>query len=204
MSTLCLNHWEITGPAETLVSALKLFTELEGGKMIVTFDKAIPMPDIIRKIHVGAVTLNCKRTTRWIEERDRHGRTTQRELTEEEKAEARATGFHSWQDWTDKNWGTKWNAHKSEVWCSEDKAMFSFITAGEPPNPVIKHFRKRFPDLKLRCTSLDESITTSPYTSDEIDASWFAGEEARKLASEQAKEPAAVAPVQPGIVEAAP
>ena len=161
------------------------------------------MPDIISKIHTGDITLNGTPTKRWIEEHDDQGQVAQRALSEEEEAQTRATGFRSWEDWTRENWGTKCNAYKSEVWCSKDKVLFSFLTAWSPPDPVAEHFRERFPDLALHCASLEEGVLTCPYTVEEIDASWRASEEARKSKSRGLLKPAA-RNIQPGIVEAAP
>jgi hypothetical protein len=57
-------------------------------------------------------------------------------------------------DWNIDHWGTKWNAHDTEIddsnpsWSSEEYAVtYHFETAWSPPEPVIKKAAELFPEL---------------------------------------------------------
>ena len=59
------------------------------------------------------------------------------------------TGYLSWYEWANSNWGTKWNACDSQVQFYRGFVKFKFNTAWGPPNPVIATLAAKFPQNKL-------------------------------------------------------
>jgi len=56
-------------------------------------------------------------------------------------------GAKDWYDWSNENWGTKWNAYSSELEDErEGEAWLTFETAWSPPIPVVKALGRMFPD----------------------------------------------------------
>ena len=51
-------------------------------------------------------------------------------------------------DWCVENWGTKWNAVDVDLNLTKpDIAVYNFLTAWSPPEPVVISLAERFPDL---------------------------------------------------------
>lgn len=70
------------------------------------------------------------------------------DITPEEKAERVAKyGYDNWFDWRFQNWGTRTDAHDSEIEEDEDILTISFETAWSPIIPYIKQVAKLYPDL---------------------------------------------------------
>ncbi len=56
-------------------------------------------------------------------------------------------------DWARQNWGTKWDAMDT---ARESEDTVSFLTAWEPPLPVITELSRMFPDETLRLVYANE------------------------------------------------
>ncbi len=54
-------------------------------------------------------------------------------------------GYRTWYDWRIAHWGTKWNAYKFKLVDTGDPFEVSFMTAWDPPHPVIEALSARFP-----------------------------------------------------------
>jgi hypothetical protein len=59
-------------------------------------------------------------------------------------------GANDWYDWSNKNWGTKWNADCKEAELNGEMCRMSFDTAWSPPCPIIKKLSEMFPTLYFR------------------------------------------------------
>ena len=59
-------------------------------------------------------------------------------------------------DWSRFNWGTKWNAYRLEL--LPDHHIIRFQTAWSCPDPIVKAFRGRFPDVTWTWKYADEDI----------------------------------------------
>ena len=57
-------------------------------------------------------------------------------------------GENNWYDWSNKNWGTKWNSVDAEDWDDE----IQFLTAWSPCDPVIAALAKMFPMMRFTYT----------------------------------------------------
>lgn len=60
--------------------------------------------------------------------------------------ERKRYGENNWYDWSQKNWGTKWDAMEASL----DDTTYSLETAWSPCSPVIAAFAKRFPEATMR------------------------------------------------------
>lgn len=75
----------------------------------------------------------------------------------------RKYGATDWYEWCCKNWGTKWNAHNTEV-PDIDKAEVYFDTAWSRPMPVLQKLSEMYPDNSFKYEYAEEQ------------AGYFAGE----------------------------
>ena len=67
-------------------------------------------------------------------------------------------GARTWYDWSLRNWGTKWNAYEVQL-VSEDKPFeIAFLTAWDPPHPVIEKLAERFPRATIRHVYVDGDL----------------------------------------------
>ena len=53
-------------------------------------------------------------------------------------------------DWSRENWGTKWNSSDVSVKSMSDTdAVYTFLTAWSPPEPIILKLRELYPDINV-------------------------------------------------------
>jgi hypothetical protein len=92
----------------------------------------------------------------WYAEKAENGWGTKNErpFTEEELIELNKIGYFNWYDWSNKCWGTKWNAY--DVVRSEDRVQFD--TAWGCPYPVIEALSEKFPYETIKVLYADEDI----------------------------------------------
>lgn len=57
-------------------------------------------------------------------------------------------GENNWYDWSNKNWGTKWNSVDAEIWDND----IQFQTAWSPCDPVIAALAEKFPTMRFTYT----------------------------------------------------
>ncbi len=70
------------------------------------------------------------------------------DITPEQKAERVVKyGYDNWFDWRFENWGTRTDAHDSEIQEDENGLTINFTTAWSPIIPYIKQVAKMYPDL---------------------------------------------------------
>ena len=159
MPNWCNNEWRIeTETAEELNEIKDMILtkkELEGEEhTVVTFNKLLPMPEILRNTTSGPdLKLNGMPVAflhKGIDDQRRgiylvYPPDIQKELAEEH-------GCLDWYSWALKFWGVKWeprelltlNLHQSGT------AMeLEFETPWGPPNEFITALRKRFPKMEL-------------------------------------------------------
>lgn len=67
----------------------------------------------------------------------------------------RKHGFHSWYNWSIKNWSTKWNAYGQNDKRNSDNSIY-FETAWSSPIELIQKLSSRFPELTLQLDYADE------------------------------------------------
>jgi hypothetical protein len=59
-------------------------------------------------------------------------------------------GYITWYEWSLANWGTKWNADTIEVTPIQSGYLVRFLTAWNPPWPIVFKLAEMFPKVKIR------------------------------------------------------
>lgn len=65
-------------------------------------------------------------------------------------------GAPTWYEWCIDQWGTKWNASRTEI--MYEKKTIRFATAWSNPYPVIERLSEMFPDIDMEVKYADEDI----------------------------------------------
>ena len=63
-------------------------------------------------------------------------------------------GENNWYDWSNKNWGTKWNSVDAESWDDE----IQFLTAWSPCDPVIAALAEKYPTMRFTYTFYESGM----------------------------------------------
>ncbi len=150
-------------------------TDLEKIKNLLTsedsnfdFSRILPIPAILTKVISGSIFINNERIENPIKEiikesdfdkltmsksyssgeiiPDNHI-LIERKPTDLEVKTIRATGFNSWYDWSNANWGTKWNAYSVSDW--EDN-IITFQTAWSGIVKLIGMISEKFPETIIK------------------------------------------------------
>jgi hypothetical protein len=66
------------------------------------------------------------------------------------------TGYLNWYDWSEVNWGTKWNSYELCIIEDGRQLVFTFHTAWAPPIPVLNKLMEMWPTLKFSFKGRDE------------------------------------------------
>lgn len=147
------NHLTIEGrPADlrALLEAIRSQDEL------FDFDRITPMPALLRHTGSGARHFEGTRHDTWYvenpdaEEEDR----IERPFTDDEKAVLRDIGHSGWYSWRCANWGTKWapsNVNIDDAAIEQGRLIIDFMTAWNPPGPILEKLFDLFPALAFRC-----------------------------------------------------
>lgn len=94
-----------------------------------------------------------------VEELKKHFKS---QLTEKDFEEAfkaieneKKYGCRDWYEWSNKNWGTKWNAYDQSF---DEKNTITFDTAWNTPYPVIEKLAMKYPELNFKVSFADEDL----------------------------------------------
>ena len=157
----CLNRWVISGLPAEVREAVDLITERRRcGERLVTFDKIIPMPALLKRMDVGWNVLpGGGEVSRWVIEWKFFGVEAIRALTAQECAEHNRLGRVRPDDWAWANWGVPDDADSQGVALErtdagttaggESDVYVSFNTYCDPPKPVYEALCARFPSLRI-------------------------------------------------------
>lgn len=143
MPNWCENEVKLYGDVETIKT---LKAQLESDETVFDFNKVLPIPEALKNVCVGAVTVERAGEPRRVD--------TWREVDGDvialDKTELIAQyGAVSARDWCINNWGTKWNTSEVAVEEGEDYLHYYFDTAWCPPTGICTALRKQFPDLHI-------------------------------------------------------
>jgi hypothetical protein len=64
--------------------------------------------------------------------------------------------FPDWYLWRCENWGTKWNALDTTFAREGESILLSFDTAWAPPVPIFHEVARRFPNLRVEGSLIEE------------------------------------------------
>ena len=72
-------------------------------------------------------------------------------------------GANNWYDWSNDNWGTKWDA--SNPFLEDDGWMlrYEFETAWGPPEPICYFLRDKFPDVSISWFYREDDVEMAGY-----------------------------------------
>jgi hypothetical protein len=130
------------------------------------FDKIRPLPDALKGIHSGSISIDDKRYNYW-----RHVDDKSVGLENDEVGrlyDKYGAAFSN--DWCVKNWGTKWNAYnligdpKVFRHSGDDYSIqYYFYTAWSAPAPILAALLDKFPALEVNWVCQDEFEESSWY-----------------------------------------
>ena len=67
-------------------------------------------------------------------------------------------GDNNWYDWSNANWGTKWNAYGYDNGVELEDSKLKFLTAWAAPHPILQKLSEMYPDIKFEHEWADEDI----------------------------------------------
>ena len=188
MPNWCENQWEFHGESRQVKQAFELMTEdaeptpeaREAGQQSVkrvTFNKIIPMPEILRHTGQGGRVISGREVKSWfiVKRADWSAGVKEdavRLFTPEEEMQLVEIGFSDWYRWSLARWGCKWDASTSEG--SEPEyipdgdgpdatATFKFETPWGPPEQVCLALRERFPDVDMELFWREPGVSAAGY-----------------------------------------
>jgi hypothetical protein len=135
------NILTIEGPEELVAKARALVISEKGE---VDFELIAPMPEILRTIHTGFITIGDEKVEMWTE--DEEGNPCK--LNEKEKQAVALYG--DWYNWSVSVWGTKWNAYDCDILeDSPGQLKVKFDTAWASPHGWFGLFLDKFLSEKV-------------------------------------------------------
>jgi len=158
MANDCWNRVTITGPDDAL-AAVAEFVRSDESEF--DFERVLPTPEAL----YGTLVLTGPIDRgEWALTREVEGQL--RAIPEGERAALRAQyGSDNWHDWHCERWGTKWNAYRATSLRSERALAYRFVTAWDPPTPVLEALARRFPAIRIR----------HQHATEEIGCAWYEG-----------------------------
>lgn len=169
MPNYCWNHLEVTGDEIQLREFVEKSTiNIKEGNEF-TFNGTHPMPEEFNNIKTGACTIDGVRCTKWIETDGKSIPVTEEVLKElNEKY-----GADNWYDWSNTNWGTKWDACEPYISHNDiDYFAVTFDTAWSPPVNWIGNIQQDFPDLRFELEYEEPGMGYGGRLVCEFDAIW--------------------------------
>lgn len=133
------------------------------------FNKIIPMPESLNMECGSQQKEGLAAYADYISKNnqsEQHYRKRHPEITDEVWAMGKQSyenfqkyGAPTWYEWSNKHWGTKWNAYEDgEMECTDRVRMLSFQTAWSMPLPILLKLSEMMPDAKLSVHWADEDI----------------------------------------------
>lgn len=156
MPNWCTNNITITGDADELLTLRSTVLVTEDDVVCFDFKKIIPKPPIIEQTEAsstvdrGREILLGQRPDDGFSEEFPDGLEKARVSLQAEQE----TGFKDWYDWSNANWGTKWNScYYVEQSFGGTHWSFSFDTAWSPPEPIFDALAAQYPkcEFEIRC-----------------------------------------------------
>lgn len=119
MANHVTNIIELRGNPDRIRELLETIADEEDGIGSISFEKIIPMPD---GLYLGGIPLDGPKPY----------------------------GNQNWLDWSRANWGPKWNAYGFDERPENTPAnTLWFLSANQPPHPVIQRLSEMFPDIVM-------------------------------------------------------
>lgn len=166
MPNFCENQCSFGGPTDQIKAVFDLITTDDHKE--ITFNKLIPMPDILERVQRGGAHINGIYVRAWIEDPGPDGKPIQRFLTAEEHAAIQSTGHKDWWDWRIAKWGCKWDASESQIQppdlsCPHSHFSAFFMTPWGPPDRFFEVLRNRFPAVEMSLFYHEPGVQAAGY-----------------------------------------
>lgn len=131
--------------------SFKKFIELSGiDKNNFKFNNIRPMPEQLRGISTGGITINEVAYTQWRTDKDGTNPTG---IGNDEIDELyQKYGASNWYDWCCKYWGVKWDVQDVDYMgldFDNREAHLYFSTAWSPPEEMYDYIRLHFPGIDM-------------------------------------------------------
>lgn len=124
-----------------------------------TFNKFIPMPDVIKNTGTGNNTIDGIRVKNWYVNNSldwKEQRESERLLTKEELEKLKQIGYSNWYDWSIAYWGVKWDASEPVIKAGKTLTIIEFTTAWSYPCEIMNKIAEMFPTLIFKLTYRNE------------------------------------------------
>tara|TARA_Y100000296_G_C5169952_1_gene256736 strand:- start:1808 stop:2293 length:486 start_codon:yes stop_codon:yes gene_type:complete len=146
MPNWCQN--EVTVQANDRGKAEAFVEFVREGNSYFSFNKIVPMPKELKGTRSPTDIVTQEEYDSWVDDTNLGvGKPITQEMSDRFKKEY---GYDNWYDWTNANWGTKWDTDCPEVHIGDfGEVRYSFDTAWSPPEPIYKHLTKLFPKLNI-------------------------------------------------------
>jgi len=131
------------GKAEAFVGFVR------DGDNYFSFDKIIPIPEELKGTRSPTKIVLQEEYDEWTEATSllEGGRPITQEMSDRFTVEY---GYDNWYDWSNKNWGTKWDTDCEDVAIDDFGTVeYNFDTAWGPPEPIYNALKELFPKLEI-------------------------------------------------------
>ena len=160
MPNWCQNEVTVTatdrGKAEAFVDFVR------DGENYFSFDRVIPMPEELKGTSSPSTIVTQEEYDSWVDDTNYGiGKPITQEMSDRFKKEY---GYDNWYDWTNTNWGTKWDTDCEEVEIHDDGLVrYNFDTAWGPPEPIYDVLKELFPKLEISWFYREEGMQMAGY-----------------------------------------
>ena len=144
------------GKAEAFVDFVR------DGENYFSFDRVIPMPEELKGTSSPSTIVTQEEYDSWVDDTNYGiGKPITQEMSDRFKKEY---GYDNWYDWTNTNWGTKWDTDCEEVEIHDDGLVrYNFDTAWGPPEPIYDVLKELFPKLEISWFYREEGMQMAGY-----------------------------------------
>lgn len=162
MPNHCINCWHLSGPEDEIREFAAEWDRLvnSSNENDNPLNVIVAMPEELRGICVGSISINGKMHRRWLRDTLQDGSVIDVPLTPEQGQDLlHRFGAMDWRDWTRLNWGTKWGAYDADEsgYYSDTSPCFLelyFNSAWGPPNKALEKLVAAKPDWQIKAAYL--------------------------------------------------
>ena len=149
MPNWCSNRVKVWSDDET---TMRDFKELVKGRgedtQAFSFNSILPMPSALKDIQ-SPVTISTREEQE--ENTKKHNRPCQHKTQEESDRLDELYGDNNWYDWSNNNWGVKWDC--CDVGVTEEfgdtEIVYTFDTPWGPPQEIYNLLVAKFPEVHI-------------------------------------------------------
>ena len=158
MPNWCQNEVRVYAEDRGKVEAFVNF--VRDGDNYFSFNKIVPKPDELKDTRSPATIVTQEEYDSWVDDSNYGiGKPITQEMSDKFSKEY---GYDNWYDWTNTNWGTKWDTDCEEVDIDDFGGVeYNFDTAWSPPEPICDALRERFPNIEISWFYREDGMQTA-------------------------------------------